>query len=180
MQAIKRSFGALSRWSWVTTAASALNSCPFFYFAKQWSTDYLLSGESIELFLLQISMTAMQSLSPAPPPVCTERHTPSLPQPNPWPEEMARSSGAPLQSGVSSQARYMSHAYLHAIKTRSFQRANVSILHRAVARCILTSPRIQPACPWSHTSTARIWKTERDADNISIPRSEVRQLMKLR
>lgn len=182
MQAAKRSLRASDRWSSVT--ALALHSCPCFYSAKQWHTDYLLSGESIKLFLLQIRMSVMQNLS-----LCNISCLcwSSIPQAyQSWTPGLQRWQIAQVHlcwTELTHKQGKLVCAYLHAIETRPFLRAGVStcILKCTVwCRCILSFTRIQPACFQLHMSMARIWKTKRAADNVSTLHSEVRRLMKLR
>ena len=185
MQAAKRSFRAPGRWSSVTAATLALHSCPCFYSAKQWHTGYLLSGESVKLFLLQIRMPVMQNLS-----LCSISclYWSSIPQAyQSWTPDLKRWQIAQVHlcwTELTHKQGKLARTYLHAIKTRSFLRTSMStcILNCIVwfLRCILSFTRIQPACFQSHMNMARIWKAKREADNISILRSEVRRLMKLR
>lgn len=127
MQAAKRSFRAPGRWSSVTTATLALHSCPCFYSVKQWHTYYLLSGESIKLFLLQIRMPVMQNLS-----LCNISclYWSSISQAyQSWTPGLKRWQIAQVQlcwTELTHKQGKLAHAYLHTIKTRSFLRASTS------------------------------------------------------
>lgn len=126
MQMAKIIFRAPGSSTWVTTAASALDSCPVlaltllscdtrtvYYHKKAWNCScYRYERQWCKICLCRTS------------PVCTGAVEPKPIKVEPWPKAMAAAQAHCCWTGVTHKQGKLAHAYFHTIKTRSFLRAS--------------------------------------------------------